>query len=336
MRIDAGIESILDKALSGGEISAGEAVELMKIDENSHEMYALMSAGNTLTRRRFGDAGEVYAQVGINLRPCRRSCAFCFFGEDWNLIRSPRELGPDEVVLRVKAFEEAGANGIFLMTTADYPFDRFIEIGRAVREVVSPDMPLAANIGDFTAEQAAQLVDAGFQGAYHVFRLREGRDTRVDPEARLRTFRAIRDSGLALLSCVEPVGPEHSPEEVVEAMFRGREFGAVNFAAMWRVPVPGTPLAAKGKISEVSLAKAVAVTRLVLGDTIRSMGVHEPRTLALRAGANSIAAEAGSNPRDTAEDTAEGIGYSVEACRKLLREAGYTPLQGYTKAFQKG
>ncbi|NOZ67740.1 MAG: radical SAM protein [Deferribacteres bacterium] len=335
MRIDPRIGSILDKALSGGEISAGEAVELMKIDENSHEMYALMSAGNTLTRRQFGDTGEVYAQVGINLWPCHRSCAFCFFGEDWNLIRSPGELSPDEVVLRVKAFEEAGANGIFLMTTADYPFERFIEIGRAVREAVSPRMPLAANIGDFTAEQARQLVDAGFQGVYHVFRLREGRDTRVDPEVRLRTFRTIRDSGLALLSCVEPIGPEHSPEEVVEAMFRGREFGAVNFAAMWRVPVPGTPLAAKGKISEVSLAKAVAVTRLVFGDTIRSMGVHEPRVLGMRAGANSIAAEAGPNPRDTAEDTAKGIGYSVEACRNLLREAGYTPLQGYTKAFQK-
>ncbi len=335
MRIDLKIESILDKALSGGEISAGEAVDLMKIDENAHEMYALMSAGNALTRRQFGDTGEVYAQVGINLWPCRRSCAFCLFGEAWNLIKSPGELSREEVVLRVKAFEDAGANGIFLMTTADYPFERFADIGRAVREVISPDMPMAANIGDFSAEQARELVDAGFQGVYHVFRLREGRDTRVDPKVRMRTFRTIKDSALSLLSCVEPIGPEHSPEEVVEAMYRGREFGAVNFAAMWRVPVPGTPMAAAGKISEVSLARAVAVTRIVFGSTIKSMGVHEPGTLALRAGANSIAAEAGPNPRDTAEDTAKGIGYSVEACRKLLREAGYTPLQGYSKAFQE-
>ncbi len=334
MRIKPEIESILDNALAGEKISVGEAVELMKINENSYEMYALMSVGNTLTRRQFGDIGEVYAQVGINLRSCSKSCAFCFFGEEWDLIKSPRELGLEEVVLRVKAFEDAGVNGIFLMTTADYPFDRFIGIARAVRKVISPDMPIAANIGDFSAEQAGELVDAGFQGVYHVFRLREGKDTRVNPDVRLRTFKTIRDSALSLSSCLEPIGPEHSPEELVEAMFRGKEYKAINFAAMWRVPVPGVPLATLGKISEMSLAKAVAVTRIVFGDTIKSMGVHEPRAVALRAGANSIAAEAGPNPRDTVEDTSKGIGYSVEACRNLLREAGYTPLEGYSKAFQ--
>ncbi len=335
MRIEPKIESILNKALEGEDISIEEAVELMKIDENSHEMYALMSVGNTLTRRQFGDIGEVNAQVGINLWPCPKSCAFCFFGEEWNLIKSPRELSLEEVVIRVKAFEDAGANGIFLMTTADYPFDRFIEIARAVRKVISPDMPMAANIGDFNAEQARELVDAGFQGVYHVFRLREGKDTKVNLEVRLQTFKAVRDSDLTLSSCVEPIGPEHSPEELVEVMFRGKEYKAINFAAMWRVPVPGLPLAKLGKISEMSLAKAVAVTRIVFGDTIKNMGVHEPRVLALRAGANAIAAETGPNPRDTVEDTSKGIGYSVEACRNILRDAGYTPLKGYSKAFQR-
>jgi len=39
MRIAPQIESILNKALSATDISYEEAVELVKIDENSHEMY---------------------------------------------------------------------------------------------------------------------------------------------------------------------------------------------------------------------------------------------------------------------------------------------------------
>lgn len=51
MMIDPKIESILDKALAVEEICRAEAVELMKVDENSHEMYAFMPVANALTRQ---------------------------------------------------------------------------------------------------------------------------------------------------------------------------------------------------------------------------------------------------------------------------------------------
>jgi len=334
MKIDSQIESILDKALAGEKINRQEALELMKVYENSNEMYALISAANTMTRQQFGDRGEVYAQVGINLWPCPKSCSFCSFGEKWNVIKSRIEFNLEEVVHRAKAFEDADANAIFLMTTADYPFDRYIEIAKAVRKVIAPNMPMIANIGDFDSEHAQELLNAGFQGVYHVFRLREGKDSEIDPESRLKTLEVIKDSNLDLGYCVEPIGPEHSPEELVEEMFRGKEYGAVNHASMWRVPVSGVPLAKFGKISQWSLAKSVAVTRIVVGDNIRAMGVHEARILPLRTGANQIYAETGPNPRDTIKDTSKGIGFSVEACKNLLKEAGYTPLEGPTKVFQ--
>ena len=334
MKIDYKVESILDKAEAGEEITRKEAVVLMKIDENSPDMYALMSAANTLSRRQYGNKGEVYAQLGINLWPCPKSCTFCFFGEKWNMIESPVEFSLEEVVAKASKFEDDGANAIFLMTTANYPFDHYIQIARAVRKVISPDMPMAANIGDFGIEQAKELFDAGFQGVYHICRLREGKDTVINPEDRLQTLKAIRDAGLALIYCVEPIGPEHSAEELVEEMFRGKEYGAVNNSCMWRVPVPGVPLAKFGKISEINLAKVIAVARIVAGDSIKAMGVHEARVLPLVAGANAIFAEAGPNPRDTIADTSEGRGFSVEDCKNMLREAGYTPMEGPTKALR--
>jgi biotin synthase len=341
LAIDSEIRSILEKALAGQEIDREQALQLLKIDEKSPEMYAVISAANMLTRRQYGDRGEVYATVGINLWPCPKSCAFCSFGANWNLVESRTELSLDEVVARTKSFEDDGANAIFLMTTADYPFDRYIEIARAVRKAISAKMPMVANIGDFGSDKAKDLVDAGFQAVYHVHRLREGKDTGISPEERLQTIKVARDAGLDLSYCVEPIGPEHSPEELVAEMFRAKEFGAVNLACMWRVSVPELPLSKLGRVSEVTLAKAVAVTRIVAGDSIKAMGVHEPRILPLFAGANQIYARtAGFSPRrrsspiDTVEDPSKGKVYSVDGCKDLLRKAGYTPLEGPTKVFQ--
>jgi biotin synthase len=339
LTIASEIQSILDRCLDGDGIGPEEALQLLNAEESSPEMYAIISAANALTRRQYGNRGEVYGTIGINLWPCPKSCSFCSLGADWNLIQSPTELSLEEVVANAKSLEADGANAIFLMTTADYPFDRYVGIAKAVRNDISTRMPLVANIGDFGPSEAKDLVEAGFQAVYHVQRLREGKDTRISPEERLRTIKSTRDAGLDLSYCVEPIGPEHTPEELAAEMFRGREHSAVNLACMWRVPVPGLPISKFGMISEVRLAKIVAVTRIVAGSTIRAMGVHEPRTLPLLAGANQIYAHtAGFSPRrhpsSAFADSSRGSGYSVDECRELLREAGYTPLDGPTKVFR--
>ncbi len=174
--------------MDGDEIDAEQALQLLKADERTPEMYAIISAANTLTRKQFEGRGEIYGTIGINLWPCPKSCAFCSFGADWNLIDSRTEFTLDQVVSTAKELEGAGVNAIFLMTTADYPFDLFIDLARAVRKTISVNMPLVANVGDFSTDQAKDLLDTGFQAVYHVVRLREGKDTKVTPEERLQTI----------------------------------------------------------------------------------------------------------------------------------------------------
>ena len=243
MKISERIEYILDKALDSQDITREEAVELMKIDESAPERYALMSAANTLTRKQFDGVGEVYSQVGINKWPCPVSCSHCYFGEKWGLIDKPEELSPEEVVMKVKEFDDAGSNLICMMSTANYPFERYIEIVEEVRKAITPDKPLLANIGDFNTEQAKKLYDAGIHGAYHLIRIGEGKNIGLDTDLRIRTMDAMREAGIALCYGVEPIGPEHTPEEIVQEMCRGKEFGAIHVTTMARVPVPGTPLA---------------------------------------------------------------------------------------------
>ncbi len=237
----------------------------------------------------------------------------------------------EEIIGRAKAADEIGSNALYLMTTANYQFERFLELGQEVHRSVSKNMPLVANIGDFGPREALRLKDAGFKCVYHAIRLGEGRDTSIRPEVRLRTIRAIKEADLQWGFCVEPVGAEHSPEEIVEAMFLGKENGAVFSGAMRRVNVPGTALASKGMISELELAKIVAITRLVMGDTVMGHCTHEPNVPSIFAGANLLWAETGPNPRDSELETTEGRGMTVEDCRDMLCEQNYGILNGASK-----
>jgi biotin synthase len=238
-------------------------------------------------------------------------------------VERPYRLSPEEAVQSALSLAGSGVSDLFLMTTADYPFDTYLQIGEAVRAEMPPEIRLVANIGDFTEEQARQLKRAGFTGAYHILRLDEGRDTAISPERRLATLDAIKAAGLELYYCVEPIGPEHTYSQIADEMLRARDYGVEAMAVMRRVPVPGTPLEASGSISLYELARIAAVAELVT-DPPRSMNVHEPNSVALLAGVNQLYAEYGANPRDEAAHTETGRGLNINSVKQMLADAGYT------------
>lgn len=324
MQVRSQVQYILNKALDREPITRQEAAWLLReVDSLSHEMYALMGAANQLTRESSGNRGEIHAQVGINIAPCPHSCDFCSFGAQAGLFKERLDISPQEVIDRANRFLAEGANAIYLMTTGNYDFDRFLRVAEIVRANIPAEIPLVANIDDFGSDKARQLAEVGFQGAYHVVRMGEGRDTKIPPERRLATMRAILEAGLRLAYCVEPIGPEHTVEEIVDKIFIGKEYGAWFSGAMRRIPVAGTRLASRGTISELELAKIVAVVRLVMGDSVSAHCTHEPNLPSLLAGANLIWAESGSNPRDLRGETTAGRGLTVAQCSQLLREVGY-------------
>lgn len=108
-------------------------------------------------------------------------------------------------------------------------------------------MRLVAKVGDFGPAYAAALKEAGFTGVYHIHRLREGTDTNARPQARIRTMDVVRGAGLELYYCVEPIGPEHTHQELVDEMLRIRDYPVGVMAVMKRIAVPGTPLGLAGR-----------------------------------------------------------------------------------------
>ncbi|WP_300158181.1 hypothetical protein [Solidesulfovibrio sp.] len=326
--MDVPTRRILEAALAGLPPTEKQCAALLALPEASLEAAAVRAVADAATRRRLGDAGILLGQIGLEIDACPGKCAFCSFGEGHTAF-APSRMTEEEILRNAAAFTEGGElYALFLMTMHVFDFGRLLRVVELLRGRVPAATQLVVNIGDFDRSQAMELRAAGVDGAYHVNRLREGIDTALDPAGRKATIGAIRESGLDWYYCCEPVGPEHDPEELAEQLYLGVELGCFQHAAMRRVFLPGSPLASRGQISERRLAQVVAVAALAcLGcPETRSIAVHEPNPLGLTAGANTVYAEAGANPRDTEEDTAGHRGRDIAACKTMLWECGFTQL----------
>lgn len=288
----------------------------------------MIAVADMVSRRRFRNNAVLLGQIGIETTSCPGRCAFCSFGADHASL-NPGRLTREEILERGGAFTAHGdLYGLFLMTTHEFDFPWLLELASELRRLIPRQTRIVVNIGDLECGQGDELRSAGVSGAYHICRLREGIDTAFDPRRRMRSLEIIRKAGLDLYYCCEPIGPEHTPEELVDQMFIGIDVGCCQHAAMRRVRVPGTPLADRGQITERRLAQVTAVVALAsLGCAeTKGVAVHEPNLLGLCSGANAIYAETGANPRDTAADTAGRRGVDMDACRKMVYEAGFTGL----------
>lgn len=325
---DSEVTDIIEKGLEGNGLTFDETVKLFALDETSKESSLLRWAGQKLSLESANGLAEVHAQIGLNSTTCPRNCKFCSFAACNTARAESFELSKKDVIEYAQEYEEQGANLILLLTTASYKFEKLLEMAVAVREVISPEMPLLVNTDDLTLERCHQLKAAGVNGAYHAVRMGEGVDTEIPVETRLKTFGYLRDAGLSLQTCVEPIGPEHSAEEITTAVFRCIENNPVSAGAARRVPVPGTIAGERTAHTELANGNFVAAYRLATGKYPKlNCSSNSPLTAA--SGANLAWAEVGSNPRDAVEKTEiGGHGSSIARMQKWLRGGGWEIKQG--------
>lgn len=304
--------------LSKNTLDRQDAVTLLRTPTHAPEFYDLLSASNARSRQTFGNRGYIFAQIGINSAKCTGNCKFCSLAKDSYAMDGEQEKSLEDIVALAKHIASHNVEALFLMTTADYSQEKFLAVTAAVKQVIPPEMALVANVGDFDLAYAQRLKASGITGVYHIVRLNEGIDTDLDPKDRIATLDAIRDAGLELYYCVEPIGPEHTYEQIADEMLRARDYGVKYMAVMRRVGVPGSKFHATGDITQLELTKIAAVANLVTQPSI-SMNVHEPMMLPLLAGVNQLYAEFGMNPRDTERNTVRG--FDVVCTTNMLHEA---------------
>ncbi|SKA63908.1 radical SAM protein [Desulfobaculum bizertense] len=329
------IQDTLKQSHDAVPFSKQQITDMLALPPDSVESYAIMAEAKRISKSLTQDRAEVHGQFAINLSPCPKNCKFCSFAVCNGIFKKASQLSPEEVVEHATMLESQGVNAIYIMATANYPFGKFCEAVQETRAQLKPETMLIGNVSDQELDGAQKLADAGLNGVYHALRLREGIDTGLQPEARKNSIRSFKDAGLVVGTCVEPVGPEHSNEELAEMILFTASFDPAFSGAARRIEVPGTEIAARGMISELRMAQIVAVTRLAMPRSVTGNCTHEPYSLGAAAGANLFWAELGANPRDIKEHTEEGRGFTTGKCSELFRDADCGILKGPSQFFRK-
>ena len=157
------------------------------------------------------------------------------------------------------------------------------------------------------------LSKAGVSRAYHSIRLDEGDVTLLNPLDRSITVRNLRDVGLKVIGCVEPIGPEHTPEYIVRKYYDAFDEGYDECSAAKRIAVPGTRLYGSGEISDRRLLQIRSV--LYLSDAGRYGGFY--------GGLDHAYAEYAGSPKDNADYSERSLGRSMEKVRKEMFGSSY-------------
>ena len=326
--IDTRVSAIVEKALEGNGLSRKETRVLFAVPERTREAALIRWAGQELSLRAADGIAEIHGQIGLNSTKCPMDCGFCSFAKSATCRTENFELTREEVLRYAELHLQNRVNLLLLLCTASYPFEKLLEMAQAVRSEIPADMPLLVNCDDLTLERCRQLKSIGVNGAYHAARMGEGVDTRIPVEKRVRTFDHLRETGLSLQTCVEPIGPEHSLDELVEATFRCIEAHPVSAGAARRVGVEGTRLYERGMITEVRNADYVAVYRLATGLEPR-LNCSANTVMTASAGANLAWVELGLNPRDVLSRTEQGgQAIPIMLARKMFVGAGWEILDG--------
>lgn len=340
MKPEATIERILRDAADGRPITRSQSVTLLSLPEDSLEAAMLRATANGVSRRRFGNRGLLLGQIGVDMAPCEGDCAFCFFAKSHTGV-SASLLSFEEVLERCLRFAAGGAAGAFLMTMHRFGFEWFRDLCAELRARTPEGFEILANVGDMSAEELSELRATGVTGAYHVCRLREGTDSCMNPARRRATIERILEAGLAWHTLCEPIGPEHTPEELAEQIWIGVDLPCRQHGAMQRFPVPGSRLHDAGRISLARLGQITAVIALAtLGnDRLKSIAVNVSNVPGLFSGANAFFPEAG-EPEEPETPPAEQLppaGFSTALwrrsneittadCREMMRAAGLSGL----------
>ena len=319
------LQDVLNRALESEAPTRDEMIRMLQYSEFSLEAGQIRAVGNQISRKRTNNHAFLSGQIGYSTAPCRGDCVFCVFGAGHSTF-PVTEMSVGEVVAHARKFASSGLLGnLFLMSMHNFDMGRFIELLRAVREVLPQSVMITSNVGNLTLEECKRLKQEGLNAAYQSVRLREGIDTKLDREERIQSVRNIQEAGLSWGFCCEPIGPEHSPEELADHILFGMSLKPDSMSAMRRVYLPNSPIADRGQITLLRLAQIAAVVSLAaLADpAIKSIGSHEPNLIALTSGSVAGCAESGANPRDEAVETTGKRGLTINDLARMFYEAGF-------------
>ena len=322
-KVKALVDRAVDEALRGAVQPREVIVRMLEIDPGSEEADYLKRRAVEVARVAGKGRAELSGAIGVDLCSCDMNCKFCSFGTEWGLVTDEYKYSKEEVIELAKAYAAAGVTILTLRSTEFYDVKALTEWLADIRAAAPGDYAIRLNVGELNPAMAEAAYQAGATIAYHVMRMREGVDTPFSPAVRERTMRAIAESPLRFDTCVEPIGIEHTNEEIADKILYNMSLRPHAMGVMFRVNVPGTPFGDFDDVPKERMLQIMAVTRIAMGTQVSYMHTHPAMPESLTAGGNGFTVEIGANPRDVAFNETDWRGFTVEEAKRVIEDAGF-------------
>ena len=324
--MDQKAAGLLLKGYGREKLSKDDCKYLLSFQEFSPEAIFSRDLFSRFFREQCDNTAVIGAQIGVYTGPCSGDCGFCNFGASHTT--SKTYVMPDDVLKRYldECTRFGDVSSISLMTNQDCPIDLLVHFTEFTKDIVPEGTEIMINTGDRPVEEFRMLKDAGAVTAYHVCRMGEGKDTTFDPKDRIQTMRNIKEAGLNLMTCTEPVGAEHSIDEVIGNYFGGMQGGCDCGYLALRMPVFGTPLGGMPTLSikryhQMQSVLGVASTWHDGGKRVTGWDTG------YFTGLNTLSAEFAGSPRDSAPLSEKSVGHTLEWCRRTLFGDGFDKIR---------
>jgi len=363
-RVDPEIASILDKSLSGNDVSVQEAVKLF--DCTGLEMNMLVLVADELRRRTVGDVVTYVVNRNINFtNVCIKGCGFCAFSRGYRE-EEGYYLPIKEVVRRAKEAYELGATEVCIQAGLPPKMDGdlYINICRAIKKEI-PDI----HIHGFSPEEVtygavrsktsirdylSRLKEAGvgsLPGTSAEILDDEVRDIispgRINTEQWTEVITTAHQLGIPTTSTIMYGHIETSLHKAkhlallrdIQKQTQGiTEFVPLSFI-YWEAPMYKKNLmkSVRKGASGADVVKMYAVSRLMLNNHIRNIQVswvkESPKfsQYCLNAGANDFGGTLLNESISTSAGASHGQLVRPSEFRNMIREMGRIPAERTTK-----
>jgi len=316
--------SVLERCLDEEHIPVEDCEVLLSMPEDSPEVSILIDKAEDFVRQRTGNVGEIGVQIGIIVGPCYVDCGFCRFAYSTTDVED-YTMKDDELTRYLKSITEEGyVTNVSLMTIHNANFDDIVHSVEVARSVLPEDIRLSINVGDLEPREAKALKDAGVGSAYHAVRLGESIDNRLEPMGRMDTIKNLKAAGIPVATGVEPIGPEHTIQDICRTYYNAMDLGCHCCSASARVPVPGTVLYGMETISTRRLQQIRSALML---STAWCRNTELGFYGGFYGGFNRAFGEYAGNPKDTADLSEKGLKHTIQWARECLRNDRYTTIR---------
>ncbi len=362
--VDREVAGVLDRALSGEDISVDEAVALFEA-EGSANLNAIMLAADDLRRRTVGDVVTYVINRNVNFtNVCIKRCGFCAFS------RGHREeegyyLPVEEVVRRASEARELGATEVCIQAGLPPKMkgDYYIELTRAIKKELpdihihgfSPEEVLYGAIRSRCSveEYLAGLKEAGvgsLPGTSAEILDQEVRDLispgRITVNQWVEVITTAHTLGIPTTSTIMYGHMETSRHKAAHLAtlrdIQQQTGGFTEFVPLGFVHTEA-PMYKKGFVKDVrpgatgsEVVKMYAVSRIMLNNWIRNLQVSwvkEGPKLAqvlLNAGGNDFMGTLMNESISTSAGAIYGQCMKPREMRRLIRDAGRIPAERAT------